>query len=223
MIGTMVASLIFMRRRKLSPNWHGPDLVALAAPPGLFLGRMANFINGELWGKPVANQATPPWWSIKYPDEILGGQLDLESIDAVIPGNDTFLSNVVELTRQGEPTVINVVVPQLTAFYPSQLFQALSDGPILMLVLIAVWWVPRKAGVVTGTFLLTYGVLRVITEVFRQPDEGVALLAGLSRGQALSVIMIVAGLVVVVLASRSTGPRLGGLGRRPNLSGTVKQ
>ena len=33
--------------------WSVADLVAVASPPGLFLGRIANFINAELWGRPT--------------------------------------------------------------------------------------------------------------------------------------------------------------------------
>ncbi|MCH2134803.1 MAG: prolipoprotein diacylglyceryl transferase [Phycisphaerales bacterium] len=212
MIGALLAALIFMARRRLFPVMHGADLIAFVAPPGLFLGRLANFINGELWGHPVANQSNPPWWSVKYPEEVFTGTIDVEPLRQVVPGQEMFLANVVEAVRQGEPTVVNVVVPQLTAYYPSQLFQAMAEGPILFLVLIAVWWVPRKAGVITGTFLLTYGVMRIITEIFRQPDEGVALIMGLSRGQALSAIMILVGLLVIVLSAGSKGPRIGGLG-----------
>lgn len=215
MIGVLVAMLIFMFRNGLAPKIHAADLIAFVAPPGLFLGRMANFINGELWGHPVPDQENPAWWSVKYPEEIYLGETNLEDLRGVIPGDQTFLPGVVESLRAGDPVVVDVVVPQLTAYYPSQLFQALADGPILFLVLIAVWWVPRRGGVLTGSFLIAYGILRILTEMFRQPDEGVALMMGLSRGQFLSVIMIIAGSALLLIASRSKGPRLGGLGCPP--------
>ena len=213
-IGSTIAVLIFMKKHRLYPIMHAPDVIAFVAPPGLFLGRMANFINGELWGHPVADQVNPPWWSIKYPEEVYEGTIQVESLQGIVPGDETFLSNIVETVKAGEPAVVDVVVPQLTAFYPSQLFQALADGPILFLVLMAVWWVPRKAGVITGTFLLTYGILRIVTEIFRQPDEGIALLLGLSRGQMLSVFMVAGGLLILILASCAKGPRIGGLGSK---------
>ena len=215
MIGVLAAMLIFMIRHKLVPAIHAADLIAFVAPPGLFLGRMANFINGELWGHPIADQDNPAWWSVKYPEEIYFGETNLEQLRGVIPGDQTFLPGVVESLRAGDPVVTEVVVPQLTAYYPSQLFQALADGPILFLVLIAVWWVPRKGGVLTGTFLIAYGLLRTVTEMFRQPDEGVSLLMGLSRGQFLSVFMIVAGMLLLLIASKSRSQKLGGLGSPP--------
>jgi phosphatidylglycerol:prolipoprotein diacylglycerol transferase len=50
LLGVVVAIWLFVRSRKLSLLAVG-DLIAAAAPIGLFFGRLANFINGELWGK----------------------------------------------------------------------------------------------------------------------------------------------------------------------------
>lgn len=55
-IGVAIALWIFSRGRKVS-FLHVGDLVVSTAPVGLFLGRVANFINGELWGKP----SRVPW------------------------------------------------------------------------------------------------------------------------------------------------------------------
>jgi phosphatidylglycerol:prolipoprotein diacylglycerol transferase len=44
------------------------DAVAVAAPPGIFFGRVANFINGELWGRP-----TDVPWAMVFPDPRAGG------------------------------------------------------------------------------------------------------------------------------------------------------
>ncbi|MDZ4739789.1 MAG: prolipoprotein diacylglyceryl transferase [Alphaproteobacteria bacterium] len=50
-LGVVLAIILFARRRNLDIVALG-DLVAVGAPIGLFFGRLANFINGELWGKP---------------------------------------------------------------------------------------------------------------------------------------------------------------------------
>ena len=55
-IGMTCACLLFARRFKL-PFWTVADTLALAGPPGLFFGRLGNFINGELYGRPT----TVPW------------------------------------------------------------------------------------------------------------------------------------------------------------------
>ncbi len=61
--GVVVAGLWFCRRERIPPLSMG-DLLALAVPVGLMLGRIANFINAELWGRPT----TVPWGVI-FPGE----------------------------------------------------------------------------------------------------------------------------------------------------------
>jgi len=55
-IGVFLAMIFFARRNGID-LWRLGDLVAPAVPIGLFFGRIANFINGELWGRPT----TAPW------------------------------------------------------------------------------------------------------------------------------------------------------------------
>jgi len=55
-LGVIVAVLLFCHARRISPFAFG-DLVAVATPIGLFFGRIANFINGELYGR----VADVPW------------------------------------------------------------------------------------------------------------------------------------------------------------------
>lgn len=62
MIGLTLAAWIFAKRRNLAP-WRLWDAIAAAAPAGLFFGRIANFINGELWGRPTL---VP--WAVIFPD-----------------------------------------------------------------------------------------------------------------------------------------------------------
>lgn len=60
-IGVIVAGWLFARSRGVNP-WSVGDCFALAAPIGLFLGRLANFINAELWGRP-----TDVPWAFVFP------------------------------------------------------------------------------------------------------------------------------------------------------------
>ncbi|TGD41804.1 prolipoprotein diacylglyceryl transferase [Pseudotabrizicola sediminis] len=62
-LGVVVAGIIFCRREGI-PMLKAADVMALAAPLGLFLGRVANFINAELWGRPT----TLPW-GVAFPGE----------------------------------------------------------------------------------------------------------------------------------------------------------
>jgi len=60
-IGVVIAVMLFARRRKVDMVALG-DLVAIAAPIGLFFGRIANFVNGELYGK-----ITDVPWGVMFP------------------------------------------------------------------------------------------------------------------------------------------------------------
>ncbi len=63
MIGVILACLWFARREHL-PFLLVTDALALVTPIGLFFGRIANFINGELLGSIVAEPGKPaPWWA----------------------------------------------------------------------------------------------------------------------------------------------------------------
>ncbi len=62
LIGVIVAMLLYARSQGL-PALRVLDYVATVTPIGLFLGRMANFVNGELWGRPTDGS-----WGIIFPD-----------------------------------------------------------------------------------------------------------------------------------------------------------
>ena len=227
MIGFILAGMWFGHRRKFSKLLL-IDLGAFVAGIGLSVGRVANFINAELKGRllPDDMQADPPWWSVKFPNDIYsysGEQLTqlAAAADAVgVPpqewsvmltrlGTDEgnrgvrgVLDQIVLATQDGNTAVIEALRPVLSAYYPSQVIQALTDGPILVPILTLIWLRPRKPGVIGGWFLTIYGVLRILSETVRQPDEGVALILGLSRGQVLSVLMVAVGIPAIVICSR---------------------
>ena len=63
LLGVIIAGVVFCRREKTSMLWTG-DLIAMVAPIGLFLGRLANFVNAELWGR----QTNLPW-GVAFPGD----------------------------------------------------------------------------------------------------------------------------------------------------------
>ena len=82
-IGVAVAILIYCHKHKMDP-WFFADRIAVVVPIGLFLGRIANFINGELWGRPapawfpirmIYPQSTPPNVP-RYPSELIEALLE---------------------------------------------------------------------------------------------------------------------------------------------------
>ena len=62
-LGVVIAGMLFCRREKISMLSTG-DMMAMVAPIGLLLGRIANFINAELWGRP-----TDLPWGVAFPGD----------------------------------------------------------------------------------------------------------------------------------------------------------
>ena len=60
-LGVIAAGMVYCHRHSLSP-WSVGDLLAMGVPIGLGLGRIANFINGELWGRPTTVD-----WGVVFP------------------------------------------------------------------------------------------------------------------------------------------------------------
>jgi phosphatidylglycerol---prolipoprotein diacylglyceryl transferase len=210
---------------------HVMDITAAICPIGLGLGRIANFINGELLGKVHSPAGTPgPWWTVQFPQELL----EPAQTPPLTAEQASALGDVLENARlPGEiinQTLIRVAThaagyqdqlrPLLTSRHPSQLYQALAEGLILGVVLWLIWARPRKPGVVGSAFLIVYGVLRVITELWRLPDAqflaegGTGRMYGLSRGQWLSVVMAVAGFVTMAWSLSRQTEKVGGWKRR---------
>ncbi len=162
MLGALCGVLLFARRYQ-APWLTVLDLACLVAPIGIFLGRIANFIKPELWGRPT----DAPW-------------------AMVFPGSD------------GQPR------------HPSQLYEAALEG----LVNFAVLWVLarggglQRRGLLTGAFGVIYGLARIFSEFFRDPDPYLERLGGgLTMGMALSGPMVVIGAVVIVWSLRGSPAR----------------
>jgi phosphatidylglycerol:prolipoprotein diacylglycerol transferase len=184
------------------------DTAAFMTPPGLMFGRLANWVNGELWGKvlPGAMQAAPPWWSVKYPDEAL----------VLAPTPDAYVAakHLHAMVYAGNTQAIQDIAALVPARYPNNFIQALTDGPLLMLALIIVWWKPRHAGALTGTFLIAYGILRNVSEQFREPDDGVFTVGSVTVPMMVSAIMVLLGVAVIIYSTRTKGSLIGGVAPR---------
>ncbi len=94
--------------------------------------------------------------------------------------------------------------PLALARHPSQLYQAALEGLLLFALL---WWYsarPRPRLAVSGLFLLFYGAFRFAVEFVREPDPGLGFVAfgWLTRGQLLSLPMVLAGVAMFAWAQR---------------------
>ncbi|MEI6280360.1 MAG: prolipoprotein diacylglyceryl transferase [Verrucomicrobiae bacterium] len=198
MIGTVVFTWIYSRRKHVSWLNIGDNLV-VAVPIGLFFGRCANFINGELYGR-VAGV----WWAVQFPKELYAAPpetlgLAVAGARAINP-QWTSVGDIVENVRLS-PALHEQLAGTLLPRHPSQIYEAFLEGGVLFLLL----WVLRTRcrlpnGVITGVFFIAYAVLRIIGEMFREPDAPLTL--ALTRGQFLSLFLILLGSAFVVHAVR---------------------
>lgn len=173
LLGVLIAALWFARRQGLA-FFTVTDFVAPLFPIGLFTGRIGNFINGELWGRPT----DLPWG------------MQLRCAD--------FYSLCHDKLQLPPGTVMT---PPL---HPNQLYEALLEGVLLFIVLWWFSSRPRPRMAVSGLFLIGYGVFRFAVEFVRMPDVQLGYLAfgWLTMGQLLSVPMIIAGVLLMTLAYR---------------------
>ena len=220
MIGVTLAAMWFARKARIQFFEVG-DIAAFAAPYGLGLGRLANWVNGELPGKalPMSAQDDPPWWSVKYPREMLEQGFanadrlaDLGWMRSQIGAgvNESLASALCEACYRHDPTVIAKVAPLLTARYPINFMQALTDGVVLPAVLAIAWIRPRPRGWITGWFLIAYGALRLTTEQFRVSDPDILPDTGVTLPMVLSGAMCIGG-VTLLLGTRHRDDVHGGL------------
>jgi len=193
-LGLTIYTLWYARRHGCSFRNLGDNLVVVA-PVGLFFGRCANFINGELYGR-VAHV----FWAVQFPKEILFYDPSrLDRLLARTSGIDPAFTSPEAVVQGAEYSMPlrNLLATEISPRYPSQLVEALLEGAVLFALL----WILRTRvrlpdGILCGIFFISYAILRILGECFREPD---APLTGiLTRGQFLSVFMIVTGLLFVV-------------------------
>jgi len=93
--------------------------------------------------------------------------------------------------------------------HASQLYQAIGEGIVLLLFMLWYSKKPRPNMAVSSMFLIGYGAIRCFTEAFREPDAhiGFDLFGSISRGQILSIPMIVIGLMLLFYSYRKVVKR----------------
>ena len=156
LVGIIFGTYLFSKSRNISTLFL-LDVIACVSPIGIFLGRIANFINGELVGK-----ATDIYWSVIFP-----------TVD---------------------------MLPR----HPSQLYEAVLEGVILFLILNTIIFKQRyRVGTCSYLFLILYGIFRIISELFREPDAQLGYFLNLlSMGTILSLFMILGGLFLLSILKK---------------------
>ena len=196
-LGLIIFSAIYAHRHRISWTGIGDNLVA-AAPIGLFFGRMANFINGELYGR-----ITTVPWAMQFPSELLDHPNEAAQVIEQTTKIDPSLSNVpaVIVAARHSEQVRQILAGVLTPRHPSQLYEAFLEGLLLFSLLLLIRLKFRKPdGITTGSFFILYPIMRIIGEFFREPDA--PLTGPLTRGQFLSLFMFIVGVAFLWVAFR---------------------
>jgi phosphatidylglycerol:prolipoprotein diacylglycerol transferase len=175
MIGMTLAIYFFARSRSL-PFLAVMDDLVCTAPAGLFFGRLANYINGELWGR-----VTSVPWAVVFPQEA-----------GLYPPQPGLREEALGLLQSG------VLHPR----HPSQLYEAFLEGLLLLAVML---WVrrthwARSPGRLCAVFLGVYGAGRFTVEFFREPE---IVHGWMTQGQLLSLFLFIPAVWLLARANRT--------------------
>lgn len=164
--GVLIAVWWFARRSGL-PMLHLADIQASTVSAGLLFGRLANFVNGELWGK-----FSTVSWAVIFPKSAPDG------------------------------TPLAHIAPR----HPSQLYEAALEGVLLLAFMQWRVWkssvLRTQPGRLCGEYMVGYAAVRIFCEVFREPDAGVSLILGLSRGTFYSLFLAATGAALIIYGYR---------------------
>jgi len=223
-LGLMIFTFFYARKHKVS--WTGlGDGLCVVAPIGLMFGRIANFINGELYGRLA--QGVP--WAVKFPSALIDKKLpESEHFNAAMtaaidvhPALADSVSNfssqnpgvvdpyyyyqlLAEANRESD-AVNQALEPFLEPRHPSQLYEGFLEGGLLFGIL----WVVRVRfpnaphGMLTGLFFGLYATFRIFCEHFREPDAAWVIDGILTQGQFLSIFMYFFAAAFLIYAFKS--------------------
>jgi phosphatidylglycerol:prolipoprotein diacylglycerol transferase len=177
-IGAIIACLPLVRRFKI-PFFVAMDSASIGIPLGIVIGRVGDLIIGDHLGKPTS-------WALafKYHGGILAGY------DCSIPGVCTTAlsggkSQVITAKGAELLSSTNQVIGHGVGVHQTALYDFVAT---MFLVLLLVWLnrVSRRAGIITLTFGLWYGAGRIITDFLRVENR----FFGLTGSQWTSVVVV---------------------------------
>ena len=223
-LGLVIFTWFYAKKHKVS--WTGlGDGLCVVAPIGLFFGRAANFINGELYGRLAEGVS----WAVKFPLSLMdtkapeSGSFEAAAAAAVTAdpqlaapyhameeatnnyaqAQQGFFERLLESNRHSDK-VSEAISPYLQPRHPSQVYEGLLEG----LLLFSILWVIRvkfpKApnGLLTGLFFGLYATFRIFAERFREPDAAWVVENLITQGQFLSFFMYLFSAAFIIFAWR---------------------
>lgn len=244
-LGIVIASWIFSRKYTFS-FFHILDLTVVGGCFGIICGRIANFINSELYGRVIEGKN---WFGVQFPKEIyfwynqsnidkerllslknvvsqLGtiknpfGSQDISLSEILwvswVNGGRKFAAEILSVlnhinnaVEKGQKEIILALGKVLPIRHPSQIYQAVLEGLVPLLIVLTLWWKPKKAGLISGVWGLSYLIMRTTGEQFRMPDTHIGFDAlGLTRGQWLSVFSIIPVCIYIYFVYKNKDSRV---------------
>ncbi|MGL4400281.1 MAG: prolipoprotein diacylglyceryl transferase [Luteolibacter sp.] len=191
-LGLAIFTWVYAKRQKVS--WAGlADGLCVVGPLGVFFGRAANFINGELYGRVTEGVA----WAMKFPQSLAHESEETQAAAwqacvQVEPklADATSLDTLIAAAREN-PKLSETLGGFLPARHPSQIYEGLLEGllPFVILWVVRVRFPKAPEGLITGLFFALYAAFRILGEHYREPDA--AMVGMLTKGQFFSLFMFV--------------------------------
>ncbi len=189
-LGLAIFTWAYAKRQNVS--WAKlADGLSVVGPLGLFFGRAANFINGELYGR--ITTGVP--WAMKFPLSLAQESEETQAmawqacmrVDPTLADANS-LDTLIAAAREN-PELSKTLGEFLPARHPSQIYEGLLEGLLLFVILwlVRVRFPKAPAGLITGLFFALYAVARIFSEHFREPDA--AMVGFLTKGQFFSFFM----------------------------------
>ncbi len=190
-IGLIVATTLFAKKNKL-PAFHCLDVTALIAGVGICLGRIANFINGELYGRIISGKT---FLAVQFPQEmlvwvserkieylnklstavqVLNNKIDSDGWLELVEQFASFSSRqvsgqiystvnaLISACEQGNQAIVSALRDVLLYRHPSQLYQAGLEG---LLPFVVLWWIWRKQTFRPGVISGIWASLYIVTRI----------------------------------------------------------
>lgn len=170
-LGYIITTYIFCRRYKIT-YLKLTDLCAILAPIGLCFGRIANFINAELYGK-VTNMP----WGVIFPYSDGMPRHPSQLYEAFLEGAVLFLIMIIAAYKIGAVGNSRIKLKGKSKEASIELY---------------------KPGVLSGLFLVFYALFRIFVEFFREPDANIGyILNFFTMGQLLCLPMFILGMYLI--------------------------
>ena len=223
----VVFTALYLVKKHRKNWWEGTDFLASFTAIGLMIGRIANFINGELWGRP-ADPNLP--WAMVFPRA--GDMIPRHPVQLYHAALEGLALFIILWVYCRKPRPVGAASALFLIGYGSfrfltEFFREPDKGvfgisytptlglwlsiPVIVLSAFTIWQGYRRVSPllgILGMFFFGYGMFRLMVEFFRAPERGGIFGAEnfINIGQCLTLPMIALGIFLLwVIRTRHVG------------------